>query len=421
MISSRRFSDYRDLSFEDLNNVTQPLIDSSMNDADLQDMKIQIISDGTLPQYSHTADKIAMLSKKLTRIKQEVDPVIKVEALTLEKSEESSEAAGTSPESAETSPEIEVVQAPTENKPDLDSMLKNLKSQINDGNKAEARKQLERLNQLLGRQNEVNTSHVKPRVIEREATFEIDRSTGEKKEADDGANKKTENDDLIEKLSKLLGNQVGIHSLNLGADDALGGKLLVVLPAAIANPVTPRSAHAVQRTQSAVKSKDTTTTPLKRLAPGAPRTNAYTTPRLSTRAAHPYEQKLSNTGAVRKSLMTAIESPQKKNPNPISKARPSSAAPRRSVSLKERAIPAVQVHKSSPMKAPPKLSTGAPYNLAASRRLSQASARPSTGSKTIPPPRPRTQAEQKKTISQFKAPSVVRKQASASHDNGSLV
>lgn len=403
---AKKFGDFGDMSFEDLNNISQHLIDASGDmsiiDTDLQDMKVNIPNDHR-EQHSTSSPNKTKLNEQLMRIKKEVDA-----------------------EDTEQTEDIdELKNEPTTDGTDVEALWLNLKSVINEGNKEEAKKHLLRLNEALGKNTQQpekkNTMEVQP--IIRQATFEIDPVTGQRKEGIKEPVQPVVNDDLLRQLAALLsGHVAGVQAVDLVAKDAPVGRMAVVIvptpaatPTKSQRPVLPASS----RPQSAIKPPldKKLSTPLKRLTQ-ANRRVSFTNPRPIPARAQPNEHKpLERAGLVRKSLMPPAEkSPQvsKAKVGATSSVKPvprpsASAAPRRSSSLK---IPDVHLTKPSPMKtAAPRPSTGAPYN----KRLSQlpaTSSRVPATSRLAPIGRSRTMSEQKKPVSEFKAPSVVRKAAS---------
>lgn len=422
---AKQFADSRESSFEDLNNVSQPFetADTSFVDPDLQAMRLKVpvvkVLSPQSPTTKPSAEKIAEFQEQLKRIKKEVD--------SDDNDDYSHETKYVPIELTSTPIKVEA-QDDEDSQSELDRLLNKLRSVITDGNKDEAKRHLNRLNELLEKQKDQgqarNTVNVVQPIV-RQATFDIDPVTGQRNyEMNKVQTQKTENDDIVEKLTKLLGRQslnINIHSIKTG-----GEKIVVVLPEPVKTTPEKNSLRInVPKAYSAVKAIDCKKlgTPMKRLSQ-ASRPGLFSTPRPQTtsKKTNPYEQKLgvpTRTGAVRKSLMNSInESPQKsKAPNT---PRPNPA--RRSVSMKA-SIPAVQVTKSSPMKHIPRPSTGAPYGT--NKRLStipgapSIKGRPST-SNVPSSSRPRTFSDQKKPVSQFKAPSALRK-AQGVDKNQSLV
>lgn len=413
---SQKFANSRDLSFEDLNNVSQNLVDSSLTDCDLQDMNLKILK--TLPASTPSSDKIAMLQERLKTMKQEFDPVVKIEDF--------------SPPSKFNKDDVG---ANLENAPksELDCLLDKIKFLSNNGQLDEAKKHLHRLNELMGKHGGVaevkNTLHVQP--IIRQDTFDIDPETGKRKyDSNEIDAAKTESNILLEKLVELFKAQ---NLQPLGIGDGAGTNYVVMVPASVATPVKKPmrsfSTCSKQKPQSAMKTVDSRkhATPLKPSSV-VKRLSTFTTPRPvpASKAGHPYDQKQSiqsRAGGVRKSLMMekSPQVPKSKGttmtPSKLLPPRNPSAAPRRSVSMKA-SIPAVQITKSSPPKnSAPRPSTGAPYVSTPNRRLSH-----------MPPPasRPVTLAksaaqirsnEQKKGSSNVRASLAARKAV----DKGSLV
>lgn len=414
---SKRFADSGDSSFEDLNDVSQQLVEVSDTSLDeFQEMNVHSFKDNSQPTSNPSADKIAMFQERLKSIKQETDrdspPLIKQEPKEEKFSPSAHNGGG---------------DAVVKNDDELDSILQNIKSTFSHCNKEEAKKQLQRLNELLGKQSaspeQKNTLHVQP--IVRQDTFDIDPITGKRKYNPNNGNEKTETNGVMEKLVQILGAQsLDVHSIDLGGGAHGGTQLVVVVPNTVATPAKkPPPRHTLsmtQKPQSAMKALENRkhATPMK-LPPHVKRLSSLTAPRPAPPTKSTNDQK-SRVGAVRKSLLHSMEkSPQAQKPRasmtPAKAPTPrvSLAPPRRSVSMKA-AIPAVQVTNASPMKpTAPKPSTGAPYAASVGRRLSQAPSpfvRPSTTASRIAPTR--------KFNSQFKTPSNVRKD---NNNDGSLV
>lgn len=430
---AKHFAEPSDLSFEDLNNVSQPVTDisdSSMVDTDLRDlqaMKVDVLKGNHLPPSTPStmnADKIAMFQERLRLIKKEDPDELELSNVTEHtstpvkvKAEENHEEKGEESE--------------------VDQLLQKLKSIITDGNKHEAKIHINRLNELLEKRKDPkeakNTLHVQP--IVRQDTFEIDDDGSRKYK--DKSEEKDEKVEIINKLNELLKSlTVDVHQINLGQEDA--SLSVYVVPTPVSTPVkNPRhSVSVAPKAFSALKAMETRKlgTPMKRQSI-ITRSSTFTTPRPMTtsKAVHPYEQKANvqtRVGAVRKSLLSTIEkTPQVVKPRESSITKPApkpapATAPRRSVSMRA-SIPAVQVSKATPMKNVPRPSTGAPYaTSAATRRLSQAPATiarptPTAASRVVQPTRSRTVSE-KKPVPQFKPPSGLRK-VGPKDDKGSLV
>lgn len=427
---AKKFGDFGDMSFEDLNNVSQHLIDASggfsETETDFQDMKINIPNETRELHSPSSYDRIKLCAQ-LMRIKKEVESD-DTEAETDENTEE-----------LELVPETDSPAKTDES--DVEALWQKLKSVINEGSKDEAKKQLLRLNEALGKkplQPEPKiTMEVQP--IIRQATFEIDPLTGNRKEEIKEQAQTVVSEDLLRQLSALLnGQSAGVHEIDLGAKNAVASKLAVVIvPAPVATPTKNMrlTAPIASRTQSAIKTPSAKKqgTPLKRLTQSSRRVS-FTNPRPSAPSyGEPCQQKTLDRADVRKSLMGTIDKvppgikPKmtaatavgvKSVPRPLSSAPRASVAPRRSSSLK---LPDVKLTKPSPMKIPPiRPSTGAPYN----KRLTELSATPGrapTASRLAQAGRARMLSDHGKLVSEFKAPSVVRKAAAAAPSKESLV
>ena len=417
---AKQFADSRESSFEDLNNVSQPseVGEISFIDPDLLAMNLKVpVCKSNNPQTTSTkptAEKIADFQEQLKRIKKEVDsdnedfPPGRKHSLM---------------ESTSTPVKVKV-ESNEDNHSELDRLLLKLRSVITDGNKDAAKKHLNRLNELLEKQKESdnkNTVNVVQPIV-RQATFDIDSKTGKRKPTNDEQTQKTESDDIIEKLTKLLAGQtLNIHSISTN-----GEKLVLVVPSSVTTTPEKNSCKKfTPKAHSALKADKNFGTPMKRSSQ-VTRPGSFTTPRPQPglKRTNLLDQKsdlqLRATGAARKSLMSSIDkSPQVQRPKVLTTGAVSKATTRRSVSMKA-SIPAVQVTKSSPMKSVPRPSTGAPY-VSTNKRVSVvpgAKGRASTINAASS--RPRTLSEHKKPVSQFKTPSALRK-ANNSDNNGSLV
>lgn len=425
---ARQFANSRESSFEDLNNVSQPSEagDVSFVDPDLQAMNLKVPSNKSLPPQATStkpsAEKIAEFQEQLKRIKKEVD--------SDDNEDFRHETKQVLLESTSTPVKVKVEEE-EDNQVEVDRLLHKLRSVITDGNKEAAKKQLTRLNELLEKQKDPNEAKNTVNVVQpivRQATFDIDPTTGKRKyTTNEEQTQKTEGDDIVEKLTRLLAGQtLNIHSINTN-----GEKLLLVVPSSVTTtPEKNPMKKILTKSHSAMKSLDTRKlgTPMKRqLQVGRPA--SFTTPRpMSTsRKTNPYEQKSCAqpraTGAVRKSLMSSMEKSPQVQKSKVSTTtgavfKPTTA--RRSLSMKA-SIPAVQVTKSSPLKPAPRPSTGAPYG-STNKRLSLAPGIKTRASTANVPssPRSRTLSDHKKPVSQFKAPSAFRK-ANGVDNNGSLV
>lgn len=411
---AKRFTDSGDSSFEDINDISQvELSDSSMDE--FQEMNVHTFEKKPNPALPPSAEKIAIFQERLNSMKQEVDldKPIKLEKLSPSAHDGNGDAGNEVSE--------------------LDAILQSIKSVYNNGNKDEAKKQMQRLQELLGKQSASSepksTLHVQP--IVRQDTFDIDPATGKRKyNSTENENNKTEcQNDVMEKLAQILGAQsLDVHSIEFGLSNSSGTKLVVVVPNPVSTPVKkPLRKGLVQKPVSAMKARENKkqSTPMKQaLTSVSKRFSSFTTPRPvpSSKATNPLSMQ-SRAGAVRKSLLNSMEqSPQGQKPRasmtPVkAPTRASNAVPRRSVSMKA-AIPAVQVTKSTPAKtAAPRPSTGAPYAPTANRRLSHAPSpfvRPSSTAARIAP----TRKIDPKSGLQFKTPGLIRKIVS---DKESLV
>ena len=408
--------DPNDISF-DLENISSPnlFVDNSLiqnnsityND-DLNEMKINVLD---TPQkksssISPSQDKIAFFQEQLKRIKNEVPandlPIKNDDSKKQQHCEETK----------------------VEN---LDQLLENLKLVINEGNKEEAKKQLQHINEKFLKSKDTvesktsNTLVVQP--IVRQGTFDIDQETGKRKYYGKETASKTQNEDLLEKLTKLLGSQT-VNTLDL---EGGGAKIIVIQATPSATPIRTSSRRSMSlsmphKPQSALKALENKKleTPLKRLS-RVIRPSALTAPRpsLACRSNDTDQKDIQlRAGAVRKSLLSSIDkSPQMQKSKASIGAIPKTVSRitvKRSASLKG-AVPLVVTTNPSPAKIRP--SSGAPY-AAVNKRLSQAPVKlSSTATKAIPA-KARITSDQK-TV-QFKAPSVVRR-AKASSEKGSLV
>lgn len=466
----KQFQESGDLSFEDLNNISHQLVDSSMNDYyDLQDMSVKFLSSlgNAVPQAhsSPSSAKMAMIQEQLKRIKQEVKES-EIETIVLDSSDqevETKEVAvevkhnGSGDSATIKSPaksNTEYKEEPAEcngniDTPELEGLLENLRSVINEGNRDEAKKHLQRLNEMLHKKEPSvpkisNTLAVQP--IVRQATFEIDPETGKRRyhsveeqtPSEKNEPKRTENEDLVEKLTQLLGNQsLGINALNLDALGGTGAQIFVVVPPVVtaetpARPACRRSMSlsVPQKTKSALEAKKVAT-PMKKTLPSS-RLSAFTAPRPQPAPAAAQKTSLqARVGIARKSLMGPVEK------SPMVTASTSKANPRVSVVGRRMstaklsatpAVPTIQTTKPSPPKQI-RPATGAPY-AATTRRMSHLPATPSRPSSTVKVTpssslkstpasasrlRPTTELK-KPAVSQFKAPSVVRKATAAAKE-----
>lgn len=432
-----------DLSFEDLNNISQHLIDTSnisLTDADLEQLKISFLESNPLsPKPDTTTDKLTNIQETLKRIKmEEVDDQIKMEKVSPIKAPASKEVKGVK----ETKSEVEV-----------DNILQKIKSLVKDNNRDDARKELQRLSEILNEKPKSPATLQVPSMI-RQDTFDIDPKTGKRKytTTHQGEGDSSQND-LMEQLAKLLGtHSLDVSSLNLSGSSGNGEtKVVVIMPKSLSPVSTPvkqsnptrRSASmsATQKPQSALKAieKKKLSTPMKHtLTPAATvtRRSSFTAPRSVTKPS-PYEQK-STMGAVRKSLMPSMDkTPIKQNAKLSPNQRPATTSVRRSVSLKSAATPSVKLTEATPTKIRPLTSVPTPSKLAtsnmrlpstpnqAAKRLSTAptnsrpvSSRLSTATASKPPSTLNARPLTRKT--EFKTPYAASKKPSTA-TNGSLV
>ena len=419
---AKRFEIAGEISFEDLNNVTQELVNASFDD-DLKNLfKVNAIGSQPVPPVTSAA-KIAEFQKKLNRIKKEVDCDEVIDLCVDVKEELCSPKVKT--EKTDDQPEY-AEKGDGDKCSELDAIFTKFKSVLQLGNKDEAKKQLAKMNEMMGSNQEPkNTLTVQP--IVRQGTFEIDK-TGRKITEPP---KPAENDEIMEKIAQLFRTQ-SMDVRSMGMTDTTGAKIVVVVPSISSTPQKTQPPSAM-RHKSAFKASDPRKfTPMKTTTAPTSRLSTLTMPR-NTKPTHPYEQKLgglqSRAGAVRKSLMGSIDKiPQvPKTPMRNSIVSPRPATARRSVSMKA-SMPQVQVTKSSPMKttslrpttavAPPRNSVATPRPaMSSTRRLSSVTfLKPATATKTLPTAtktRPSTRAS-----SLFKAPASVRKTPAFDKDSG---
>jgi len=383
---SEKLSSFNEMSFEDLNNVSQQLVDTSaisVIDTDLEQMKISFLENNpetSTPPPSNT-ENFESIQKKLKQIKKEkidVKPEIVVKKEKMEKEE-----------------------TPQKTDREVDDILQNLKSLMKNNNKEEAKKQLKKLNDLLGGSESTKTLQVQPMI--RQDTFEIDQASGKRRYLNNSRNEENDvssNAELMEQLAKLFGAQsLDVGSLNVSNDGNNQTKFVVIMPN-MTPAVTPVKQNTSSRRNVSFSSQRPSTalkgienkklsTPMKpstTVKSSAARRSSFTAPRSMAKPTHPYEQKL-NIGTVRKSLMDKMDkSPLKSNANVVSKNLPPRppANVRRSISLKAN-IPAVKICEASPAKMRPSTTASsrinanntARANLSTNRRLSSIT-RPST-------------------------------------------
>lgn len=422
----------KDCSYEDLNNISQQLVDTSnasnisLTDLDLQELKISFLESNPLsPKVESPDDKLSDIQETLKRIKMdEVNVEVKKEKVTPEKKE-----------FKQTKSEVEV-----------DNILQKIKSLVKENNRDGARMELNRLGNIL---NEKPKTLEVPTMI-RQDTFDIDPTTGKRKYAvqDNKSGGDNSNGDLMEQLAKLLGtHSLDISSLNVSGSGNGGGdtKVVVIIPKALSPMATPVkqgypsrrsvSMSSAQKPQSALKAIESKklSTPMKHsLTPASAiaRRSSFTAPRSITKPS-PYEQKSNVASAVRKSLMPSMDkTPIKQNGklSPNNNSRPvTTTAVRRSVSLKSNvssdrsAVPQVKLTQATPIKMRPKTSTQSDKKL--SSTPIPASKRMSTTSTPARPSQSAIREKEKPLITkktEFKTPFAAKK-PTATNGKGSLV
>ncbi|XP_070491378.1 putative leucine-rich repeat-containing protein DDB_G0290503 [Chironomus tepperi] len=390
---SEKLSSFNEMSFEDLNNISQQLVDTSAIsavDTDLEQMKISFLENN--PEISTQTPSSTNNNEKSSNIFENIQE--KLNQIKKEKVE-----FDVKPEPVEV--KEEKIDTPQKTDREVDDILQNLKTLMKNNNKAEAKKQLKKLSDLLGGGDSAKTLQVQPMV--RQDTFEIDQKTGKRKYLNNNSkheeSEANSNTELIEQLAKLFGAQsLDVGSLNV-SNDTNQTKYVVIMPN-VTPAVTPvkqninsrRSvSFSTQRPSTAIKGIENKklSTPMKpstSVTSSAVRRSSFTAPRTFTKAPHPYEQKL-NMGTVRKSLMDKMDkSPSKSNANAANKnlpPRPPSNV-RRSISLKAN-IPTIKFSEPSPTKNRPTTMTAPKTtgtnpsrpSMPANRRLSSLT-RPST-------------------------------------------
>lgn len=444
-------------SFEDINNISQNLIDTSnvsLTDADLEQLRISFLENNPLSPKPNTSSSsftsdhgnMENIQKTLNRIKKEkMDDEDHQKEKEVEVKKEVVSPINSSNNSS--SKELEEIE--------VEDILLKIKNLFRDNNKDEAKKRLQKLNELL---TESPQAMQKQPMI-RQDTFAIDPITGQKKYSAGNSSHSGEGDvsnncDLMEQLTKLLStNNVDVSSLNLsGGNGSVGDTKVVVImpkmPSPVATPVKQSSNTArrsssmslTQKPQSALKAIDNKklSTPMKHSTTSstASRRSSFTAPRNVTKPqSNPYDQKLS-MGAVRKSLMPSMDkTPVKHNLSTSPQNRPKTIPTiRRSTSMKASVVPSVKLTEATPTKIRPVTSstqTPSKFSLesksttpVASRKLSTAATSRVNGSRlstagtkaTLLNNRPIT----KKT--DFKTPyGSSTKKSSTSPLNGSLV
>jgi hypothetical protein len=444
-LNSKKLGNRSDVSFEDLNNVSEKLIDSSnisLSDEDLKQLRISFLENNPLsPKVESPTKKMNNIQETLKRIKiEKVDDSDNVEVKEEVVSPNRSNQIELSQKENSNATKLDV---------DVDDILLAIKNHVKGNNKDEAKKHLLKLNELLT--DSPKTLQVQPMV--RQDTFDIDPKTGKRKytgkcKDGDGDNN---NGDLMEQISKLLeSHNVDVSSLNLsnGTGGGAETKLVVIMPK-MPSPqgaITPVkqsnsarrsvSMSVTQKPQSALKAIENKklSTPMKHsLATSATvsRRSSFTAPRSLSKPSNSYDQKL-NMGAVRKSLMPSMDkTPIKNGGDKISPpSRNSNVTIRRSVSLKS-AVPSVKLTEATPTKSsrlvttaptPSKLSQNVnakTSSTSANKRLSSLNPqRPITARVTATNTKPTTNRPITKT--DFKTPYGIAKKTSPS-TFGSLV
>lgn len=329
---SRQFAVSRstDSSFEDLNNISQSLVDNSMesiND-DFKEMKVDKIDIKSEPEGSPIANKIAMFQEQLKRIKQETVDVENYEFRV--KIEEPSP--------------IKIPDSPSPEKPsikkekaDIDIMMTNLKDLFAAGKKEEAKRQLGKLSELLTSQSEPKTIQVQPMI--REDTFEIDKSNGKRiynnnknmirpNQSQTPAKKAPKANELLEKIQSLIDPE------DVKAVEIKNDQIVFTVQKDLSTPMkNPRLSTFSTATKPTNMVRGT---PMTKSVQNAGPRNSFTAPR----QVRPYEQKL---GAQRanpaKKTLQMDKSTMEKSPNTkTAKVAPTQLRPatvRRSVSYKE--------------------------------------------------------------------------------------
>ncbi|KAG5684312.1 hypothetical protein PVAND_013547 [Polypedilum vanderplanki] len=360
---SEKLNNLNELSFEDLNNISQQLVDASscsinLNDTDLDQLKISFLeknpSETSPPPQpdDHNEDNKDMIKDKIQNLQEKLKMIKKGEPI-------------------EHKPKIEPL-SPKESKVfktnsevEVDDILQRIKTLMKDNKRDEAKEQLQLLNQMLTPSaNHLQASQ--PYV--RQDTFEIDKTTGSRRYSCSAANDSHNNsNDLMEQLAKLLGAQsLDVSSLNLSGSNNNVVVIVPKMPSPMATPMkhnnpTRRSvSFSTQRPTNSTRGIENKklSTPMKHTATNlsatATRRSAFTAPRSVTKPSNSHEQKL-NIGTVRKSLIGSMDkSPSKQKSPPLKRnittAPPRATAVRRSVSLKAN-VPSVTVSQATPKKS----------------------------------------------------------------------
>lgn len=364
-------------SIEDINNISQQLIDTSnvsLTDADIKQLKISFLEGNPLsPKHDVTDEsKIVSIQEKLDRIKMD----------EVDEHETNGHVDAISPMSKPrahiSSPSV--TDTKSDDAPKV--ILERIKYLLEDNNKEEAKKQLSKLSELLS--EKPKTLQVQP--IVRQDTFDIDPNTGNKKYLSNTHKGDGDSNDILEQIAKLIcHHSVDVSSMNLSRGSANGAetKVVLIMPkmtSPVATPVKTNSnpnrrsvsMSLPKKPQTALKAIENKklSTPLKHLttSTATSRRSSFTAPRSLSKPSNPYEQK-SNMSAVKKSLMPSMEkTPVKQRVRENGKLspsnRPATTSIRRSVSLKAPvAMPSVKLTVATPTKTRPVTSTPTPSKL----------------------------------------------------------
>lgn len=353
---SEKLKNFNELSFEDLNNISQHLIDTSnlsAPDTDLEQLRISFLEKN--PVHSVNASPIKLEETKDNM--QEKIEILQQKLKQIKKEEPVEHKAETKPELS--SPEQKPKLDRTNTAQEVENILQKVQVLVNDNKKDEARKHLQILTDMLGPSESNNLEPPVPQPYIRQDTFEIDQKTGRRKYSTGGGSgddeKQRDSTELMEQLAKLLGAQsLDVSSLNLSGSN---NSLVVIVPKMPSPAATPIKHQSARRSVSLSTQRPGTTnrgienrklsTPMKHIAPATSsvaRRSSFTAPRPLPK---PLEQK-TNFGAVRKSLIGSMDKSPMKAPikSPLKKNAP---MVRRSISLKT-TIPSVTVSQPTPKK-----------------------------------------------------------------------
>lgn len=366
---SEKLSSLNNMPIEDLNNISQHLIDTSnisLADADLEQLRISFLENNpdAANKSPNKSEKTETIQEKLTRIKKEnvCDKEVNPEVIEIKQEKVEQPLSPIKPTISKSEKEV-------------DDIFQTIKSLMKQNKKDEAKKHLNKLSELLGSSEPKSFLEVQPMV--RQDTFEIDPSTGRRKYNnncnDNDSSKSDENDistngDLMEQIAKLFGAQsLDVGSLNLSGNNET--KLVVIVPQINTPAATPvKQGTSSRRSVSFSSQRPSTTlkvlenkkltTPMKAsstLKQNAVRRSSFTAPRQVNKGPSPYDQKLS-MGAVRKSLMISMDKspgkPVSPRKPPSSSRQPSASNVRRSISLNQK-IPSLKISEASPSKNRP--------------------------------------------------------------------